>query len=373
MYGLPQAGLLSQQCLIAHLAKHGYHECTRTKCLFRHATNGISFSLVVDDFGVKYRTEESVRHLMACLTEKYELHVDWTGAKYLGMRLAWSPQSVKLSIPGYVEKALFRFGNPPKGAASPAIYTSPQYGKGTQYASSDTSSELSATDVKFVQEVVGVFLYYARCIDARYLPAVTDIASCMSDPRASVMIKVERLLAFASTHSDAQLELRACDMILHIQSDASYLSRARSRSVNGGVFYLGDLNRPEHSNGPILAVSSVIPVVVASAAEAELGSLFMNAQHGAEIRCILEDLGYPQPPTIILCDNSCAVGIAQKSIQQKHSKAIDMRFYWVQDRVAQNQFIVMWRAGITNLADFFTKALPVHQFEEISPLFVTTL
>ena len=150
------------------------------------------------------------------------------------------------------------------------------------------------------------------------------------------------------------------------------LSRARSRSVNGGVFYLGDLNRPEQSNGPILAVSSVIPVVVASAAEAELGSLFMNAQHGAEIRCILEDLGYPQPPTTILCDNSCAVGIAQKSIQQKHSKAIDMRFYWVQDRVAQNQFIVIWRAGITNLADFFTKTLPVHQFQEISPLFVTS-
>ena len=372
MYGLPQAGILSQQRLIAHLATSGYHQCPRTPCLFRHVDNGITFTLVVDDFGVKYTTEASVHHLLACLESLYDLHIDWTGTKYLGMRFAWSASSVKLSIPGYIEKALARFGAPAKGAASPAVYLPPQYGKGTQFASIDTSTPLAPADVTRVQEIVGVFLYYARCIDARMLPAVNDIASCQSDLRASVWTKVDRLLAYASTHSDAQLELRACDMILHIQSDGSYLSRARSRSVNGGLFYLGDVDCPTLSNGPILAVSSIIPVVVASAAEAELASLFMNAQHGAQLRTILDDLGYPQPPTVILCDNSCAVGIAQNSIQQKHSKAIDMRFYWVQDRVAQGQFVVLWRAGITNLADYFTKALPVAEYEDISPLLVFT-
>ena len=372
MYGLPQAGILSQQRLIAHLALSGYHQCQRTPCLFRHVDNGIAFTLVVDDFGVKYTTEASVQHLLACLQTHYDLHVDWTGTKYLGMRLAWTSSSVKLSIPGYLEKALMRFGAPPRGAASPAVYHPPQYGKGTQFATTDSSIPLSPKDITRVQEIVGVFLYYARCIDARMLPAVNDIASCQSDLRVSIWDKVDRLLAYASTHSDAQLELRACDMILHIQSDGSYLSRARSRSVNGGVFYLGDIDCPTSSNGPILAVSSVIPVVVASAAEAELASLFMNAQHGAQLRAILNDLGYPQPPTVILCDNSCAVGIAQNSIQQKHSKAIDMRFYWVQDRVAQGQFVVIWRAGVTNLADYFTKALPVAEHEDIAPLFVCT-
>ena len=51
MYGLPQAGLLAR--LVNHLTKHGYHQ-TDTTCLFRHESNGVSFSLVVDDFGVKY-------------------------------------------------------------------------------------------------------------------------------------------------------------------------------------------------------------------------------------------------------------------------------------------------------------------------------
>ena len=51
-YGLPQAGFLAQQKLVELLAKHDYHQ-TDTPCLFRHTSNGTTFALVVDDFGVK--------------------------------------------------------------------------------------------------------------------------------------------------------------------------------------------------------------------------------------------------------------------------------------------------------------------------------
>ena len=50
MYGLPHAGRISQDGLIERLASHGYLQ-TGTTCLFRHATNSITFTLVVDDFG----------------------------------------------------------------------------------------------------------------------------------------------------------------------------------------------------------------------------------------------------------------------------------------------------------------------------------
>ena len=53
MYGLPQAGKLSQTRLIRHLSTHGYIQCPNTPCLFRHVTRDIMFSLVVDDFGVR--------------------------------------------------------------------------------------------------------------------------------------------------------------------------------------------------------------------------------------------------------------------------------------------------------------------------------
>jgi hypothetical protein len=65
--------------------------------------------------------------------------------------------------------------------------------------------------------------------------------------------------------------------------------------------------------------------VVASAGEAEYAALFAAGQHAASIRTTLSDMGYPQNPTIIMCDNTSAIGIATDSIKQKRSKAIDMR------------------------------------------------
>ena len=77
---------------------------------------------------------------------------------------------------------------------------------------------------------------------------------------------------------------------------------------------------------------------MASAAEAELGALFYNGQVSEPIRTCLEEIGYPQPSTPIKTDNSTAAGIVKSSIRQKKSKAMDIRFYWVKDRVSKNIF-----------------------------------
>jgi hypothetical protein len=100
---------------------------------------------------------------------------------------------------------------------------------------------------------------------------------------------------------------------------------------------------------------------MASAAEAELGALFYNAKDGAMLRVILEELGHPQGATPLQTDNSCASGIANDTVKQRRSKAIDMRFYWIKDRVRKGEFLVFWRAGSKNDADYFTKHhLPSH-------------
>jgi hypothetical protein len=67
MYGLPQAGRLSQLRLISHLAKHGYHQSPNTPCLFQHETLDVTFCLVVDDFGVRYGKQSDADHLIATL------------------------------------------------------------------------------------------------------------------------------------------------------------------------------------------------------------------------------------------------------------------------------------------------------------------
>ena len=374
MYGLPQAGLLAQQRLVAHLSASGFVSCPNTPCLFRHVTRAIAFTLVVDDFGVKYTDKDDVEYLISTLTQLYQLTINWKGDKYLGFTINHdkSARRLSLSMPNYIPTALERFGHLiTHGAASPAIYTPPSYGSTTpQLTAVDDSAPLSPADAKLLQEIVGVFLYYARAVDGTMLPAVTAIASDQAKPTQAVLSAATRLLAYAASYPANELVFSACDMVLYGQSDASYLSRSDSRSVAGGIFYLGNRDAPTQVNGAIDAFSSIIRVVVSSAAEAEYGGLFIAAQHATCLRSTLADLGYPQDATLLLCDNACAVGIASDTVKSKRSKTIDMRFHWVRDRVRQGQFVVQWRKGAHNLADFFTKPLPVKVHQSLMSLLV---
>ncbi len=110
MYGLPHAGRLSQVRLISHLAKHGYRQCPNTPCLFQHETRDITFCLVVDDFGMRYGSQSDADHLIATLrANQFDLTIKPKGDTYLGMDISFAPDSVTISMPGYINKALTRF------------------------------------------------------------------------------------------------------------------------------------------------------------------------------------------------------------------------------------------------------------------------
>ena len=69
----------------------------------------ISFTLVVDDFGVKYVGQEHADHLIASIRSTYKkLTEDWTGSLYCRITLDWDyiGITVKLSMPGYIQKQM---------------------------------------------------------------------------------------------------------------------------------------------------------------------------------------------------------------------------------------------------------------------------
>ena len=68
---------------------------------------------------------------------------------------------------------------------------------------------------------------------------------------------------------------------------------------------------------------------MASAAEAEVAGLFMNAQHAVPIRLTLEDMGHKQPPTPLQTDNKTAQGILSGVYKRKKLKNNDINFHWI--------------------------------------------
>lgn len=98
--------------------------------------------------------------------------------------------------------------------------------------------------------------------------------------------------------------------------------------------------------------------------------MFLNATSAEGSRNTLCDLGYPQGPTPITSDNQCAVGVVNRTVRQRRSKAIDMRYHWIRDRVGQGHFSVTWSPGKGNYADFFTKAHPAKHHREVRTIYV---
>ena len=84
-------------------------------------------------------------------------------------------------------------------------------------------------------------------------------------------------------------------------------------------------------------------------------------------------MGHPQPPTPDQVDNSTACGIANDTIKQRRSKAIDIRFYCVQDQVNQKQFHVYWKPGQQNLADYVTKHHTAQHHQDMRAKFLHEL
>jgi hypothetical protein len=89
MYGLPQAGIIAQEFLEEPLQKAGYIQSRITPGYWTHDWRPISFTLVVDNFGVKYIDDTHVHYLIKTLKADYKIDEDWEGTRYLGLAIDW--------------------------------------------------------------------------------------------------------------------------------------------------------------------------------------------------------------------------------------------------------------------------------------------
>ncbi len=113
VWALPQAGILANKCLRQKLAPFGYYKSTNTPGLWLHDTQPISFTLVVDNFGVKYVSSDYVQHLIASIKKNCSLTEDWTGDLYCGIKLEgdYVNRTMDTSMPSYVKKKLQEYGH----------------------------------------------------------------------------------------------------------------------------------------------------------------------------------------------------------------------------------------------------------------------
>ena len=108
------------------------------------------------------------------------------------------------------------------------------YGATVQYAKALDNSPILPPDSKtYIQQVLGVLLYYGRAVDSTVLVALSSIASAQASPTELTLSLIKQLLDYVATHPDAILTYKKSDMVLAVHSDASYLSKPQARSRAG--------------------------------------------------------------------------------------------------------------------------------------------
>ena len=92
--------------------------------------------------------------------------------------------------------------------------------------------------------------------------------------------------------------------------------KTKAHSTFSGNYFLGNnikYGKQIFLNDSIHTLCKIIETA-ASAAEAKLGSLFLNTQETVKLHIYLQEIGHTQPPTPIHTDNTTVIGIIHKTI-----------------------------------------------------------
>jgi hypothetical protein len=172
-----------------------------------------------------------------------------------------------------------------------------QYGKASQSSLPvHISPKLSPEEIKEIQRVIGSILYYACAEDIAVLMALSLIAIEQPKGTTNTIEKAKQLLDFLATYPDATICFKASDMIMNVHYDTLYLSKLDTQSCACGHFFMGwppNDGDPIRLNGAFFTLCAILRFVVASAAEVELGALFLNCKKCMIFRLTLEELGHP--------------------------------------------------------------------------------
>ncbi len=218
VWGLPQAGILANKQLHRKLAPFGYKESVNTPGLWRHKSRPLTFTLVVDNFGIKFVNKADVDHLISSIKLTYTLTEDWTGNSYCGIMLEWDylGRTANILMLGYIKMKLQEYEHimPKKLQTCPYLPEPKKFGMEAQAPLPHNSTlKLDAKGIKRVQKIVGSILYYAWAVDMTVLMALSSIAVEQTKATEKTMAQCTQLLDYLSGHADAKVRFHASDMI----------------------------------------------------------------------------------------------------------------------------------------------------------------
>ena len=359
LYGTLRAALLFYKKLLKDLKSIGFELNPYDACVANKMINGKQFTVVWhdDDLKISHYDARQIDEFINWLREMYEDDVGKIKVSrgkvhdYLGMTLDFSSEGkVKINMTEYVKKMVEAF---PEKRDSEALTPAALH----LFEVRDSIDKLKEEDAIIFHNIVARGLFLCKRARPDIQTTIAFLTTRVSNPDLDDWKKLRRMIDYLRGTQDLILTLSADNaMIIKWFVDVSYAVHKDMKSHTGGCLTLG--------KGFPIASSLKQKLNTKSSTESEL--VGTDDMMGGIIwtNYFLKAQGYDFTETIVYQDNRSAILLEKngKASSGKRTKHINIRYFFIKDRIDNGEIKVEYCPTDEMTADFFTKPLQGKKF-----------
>jgi histone deacetylase 1/2 len=352
LYGLKQAPRAWHARLGSALRAHGFVPSTADSSLFLLQTTKVTmyFLVYVDDIILISSSTLAADALIASLGKDFAVKDLGTLHYFLGLEVATYGSGLLMTQKKYSLDILHGAGMLKcKPTATPM--------SSTEKITAVDGTLLTSDEATEYRSIVGGLQYLTITRpDISY--AVNRVCQYLHTPRDTHWAAVKRILRYVQSTLSFGLHIRPNPSgVLSAYSDADWAGSPDDRRSTGGyaVFFGSNL----------IAWSARKQATVSrSSTEAEYKAVANATAELIWVQSLLRELRVSQSQSPVLwCDNIGATYLSANPVFHARTKHIEVDYHFVRERVARRQLRIKFISSKDQLADIFTKPLPLPQFE----------
>lgn len=356
LYGLKQSPRCWNRRFKSFLDKHGLIQSEADPCLFISKTEGhkLMIALYVDDGLVACQDKKDLKHFLSELKSEFKVTVSDVSC-FLGLQITQlSDGSIAISQANYTQRLLYKFNM----SDCNSVATPMDKGHDVEEAGDINIGELVP-----YREAVGSLMYLVIGTRPDIAYAVGVVSRCLDKPTRSDWKKVKRIFKYlkGTTHMGIVYKADHQPDILTAYSDADYAGDIMTRRSCSGMVC-------KFMDGAITWNSQRQKCVAMSTTEAELIAASEATKEIVWLSRLLCEITTVTEIPVLMVDNMSTLKLVNNPIFHKRSKHIDVRYFFIRDKVEDGSLTVDHIASDEQIADIFTKPLAKDRFQRLRNL-----
>ena len=363
LYGTLKAALLFWKRLTGKLKEWGFEVNPYDWCVMNKNINGKQCTILwhVDDLKISHVDHEVVTEVISWLEQEFGAEAPLTKTRgkvheYLGMTIDFSePGKVKFTMIDYIQRMLNDLPADMDGEAA-----TPASNHLFEVNPDSANMQLDATTADFFHHNAAKLLFLCKRARPDIQTAISFLCTRVKGPDSDDYKKLARVMRYLRGSINLPLVLEADDVqVVKWWIDASFAVHPDMRSHTGGTMTLG--------KGAVYGTSTRQKLNTRSSTEAELVGVNDVMPQVLWTRYFLEAQGYEVKDSIIYQDNQSAILLEKngKASSSKRTRHINIRYFFVTDRIGAKEASVEYCPTGDMVADFFTKPLQGSLFKKM--------